>query len=347
MYINFKKAIISWAKSKNRKLPWQETRNPYHIWLREIILQQTRVEQGASYYHKFLKEYPEVKNLAAASLDGIYKNWEGLGYYSRARNLHQAAKEIVEIYQGVFPQEYEQVIGLKGVGEYTAAAIVSFAYDQPHAVLDGNVFRVLSRYFGIDIPIDTTAGKKYFKALAQKCLDTSHPAEYNQAIMDLGAVVCKPAQPLCDHCPFSSDCIALHTDRIQELPVKSKKLIRQDRFFNFLVLMHEDKIVIQQRTDKDIWQHLFQFPLIESTDRLLTAAELNIEGLSVPIPIVESREYKQALTHRNIFGKFFEIQTDKLELDKNWLVIKKEEINKYGFPKIIREYLTEKDNYIY
>lgn len=347
MYINFKKAIISWAKSKMRTLPWEETKDPYHIWLREIILQQTRVEQGASYYQRFLKEYPEVKDLAAAPLEAIYKNWEGLGYYSRARNLHQAAKEITDKYQGVFPREYEQVIGLKGVGEYTAAAIVSFAYDQPRAVLDGNVFRVLSRYFGVDIPIDTTDGKKYFKTLAEQCLDTSHPAEYNQAIMDLGAVICKPAQPLCNHCPFSSDCIALHTDRIQELPVKSKKLIRQDRFFNFLVLMSEDKIVIQQRTERDIWQHLFQFPLIESADGLLKPEELNMEGVSLTESVVESREYKQALTHRNIFGKFFEIHTDKFELDRNWLLIKKEDLNKYGFPKIIREYLTEKDNYIY
>ncbi len=347
MSIIFKKGLISWSKYKKRILPWEETRNPYHIWLREIILQQTRVEQGAAYYQKFLKAYPQVKDLADAPLEEVYKNWEGLGYYSRARNLRHAAQQITGDYLGIFPEDYDEILKLKGVGEYTAAAIVSFAYDLPYAVLDGNVYRVLSRYFGIDIPIDTTAGKKYFKILAQECLDISAPAIYNQAIMDFGAVICKPQQPLCNHCPFSSDCIAYNTDRIQELPVKSKKLIKQERFFNYLVMSDGKNIVIQQRTEKDIWQHLFQFPMIETSDSLMTLEDIEAASKNILYPIKESKVYKQALTHRNIVAKFFLIQVNNIELKDNWTKIKTDELDTYGFPKIIRDYLSENNNYIY
>lgn len=347
MSIIFKKGIISWSKGKKRTLPWEETRNPYHIWLREVILQQTRVEQGAAYYHKFLEAYPLVGDLANAPLEEVYKNWEGLGYYSRARNLQKAAQQVTLDFQGIFPKEYDKILQLKGVGEYTAAAIASFAFDLPYAVLDGNVYRVLSRYFGVEIPIDTTAGKKYFKNLARKCLDESNPAVYNQAIMDLGAIICKPQQPLCDHCPFSSDCVAYNTNRIAELPVKSKKMLKLERFFNYLVVSDGKNIVIQQRSEKDIWQHLFQFPVIEGADTLMELKDLQPEIADFVGPVRESRVYKQALTHRNILAKFFMIEVKNIVLKDGWIKIKISDLDKYGFPKIIRDYLSENNNYIY
>lgn len=347
MYIIFSKSIVSWSKDEKRLLPWTITQNPYFIWLREVILQQTRVDQGAAYYQRFISTYPKVENLANASLDEVYKLWEGLGYYSRARNLHHTAKVISEQYQGQFPKEYSEVLQLKGIGEYTAAAIMSFAYNQPYSVLDGNVYRVLSRYFGIDIPIDSTKGKKYFKELAQQCLDKDQPAVYNQAIIDFGAIVCKPAQPLCDHCPLSSNCVAYHQGKIDLLPVKEKKLIKQHRYFNYLVLVDNEHIAIEQRTEKDIWQHLYQFPLVESTDNILQKEDLPLSDLKIKSPIRESRVYKQLLTHRVIHAKFFLVEVDGLSVFNEKQLIFKQNILQYGFPKIIREYLTEWDNFIY
>lgn len=347
MYIIFSKSIVSWSKDEKRLLPWSKTQNPYFIWLREVILQQTRVDQGAAYYQKFITTYPKVENLANASLDEVYKLWEGLGYYSRARNLHHTAKIISEEYGGEFPKEYAEVLKLKGIGEYTAAAIMSFAYHQPYAVLDGNVYRVLSRYFGIEIPIDSTKGKKYFKELAQECLDKDQPAIYNQAIIDFGAIVCKPAQPLCDHCPLSSNCVAYQQGKIDLLPVKEKKMIKQHRYFNYLVLVDDKHIAIEQRTNKDIWQHLYQFPLIESTNNNLQKEDLPLDRWKILSPIKESKVYKQLLTHRVIYAKFFYIEVDRLysNIDKQWIL--KSNILQYGFPKIIRDYLTEWDNFIY
>ena len=342
MFNNFKKGLILWYLDHKRQLPWSETRDPYSIWLREVILQQTRVEQGASYYQKFLKNYPTIIDLANASLDEVYKDWEGLGYYSRAKNLLATAQIVRDQYNGIFPKVYEEILTLKGIGEYTAAAIASFAYDQPYSVLDGNVFRVLSRFFGVEHPIDTTIGKKYFKKLAQDCLDINQPAKYNQAIIDFGAVICKPQQPLCNNCYFSSDCIAFNEDRILELPVKSKKIIKQNRYFNFLVLSNQGKILIQQRIEKDIWQHLFQFPLIESKNQLLTKEELPKEVINHVSCINESRVYYQLLTHRKIHAKFFEIEYIDFNTSKDCIFVELAELNKYGFPKIIKDYLSEK-----
>lgn len=347
MYIIFSKSIIFWSNESKRTLPWPETRNPYFIWLREVILQQTRVEQGAAYYLRFIESYPSIKDLAKAPLDEVYKKWEGLGYYSRARNLHQTAKIVSEQYDGTFPNSYQDVLSLKGIGEYTAAAIMSFAYDEPYAVLDGNVFRVLSRFFGVDIPIDTTTGKKYFKNLAQECLDKERPAQYNQAIIDLGAVICKPTSPLCDHCPLSSNCIAHQQGKEEVYPVKSKKLVRQHRFFNYLVVSDGEQIIIEQRTHKDIWQHLYQFPLIESEDRNLEIEELEGMKWETEHPIEVSSTYIQDLTHRRIHARFFEIRVKELKHDIDKQIVSIDKILDYGFPKIIREYLSARYNFIY
>jgi A/G-specific adenine glycosylase len=347
MFNNFKKRLILWSLDHKRILPWSKTRDPYFIWLREVMLQQTRVEQGASYYQKFISKYPTVTDLANASLDEVYKNWEGLGYYSRAKNLLITAQTVRDDYKGKFPVDYHKILSLKGIGEYTAAAIVSFAYDQPYSVLDGNVFRVLSRYFGVEHPIDTTIGKKYFKKLAQDCLDVEQPAQYNQAIIDFGAVICKPKLPLCNHCPFSSECIAYHQDRISDLPFKSKKMIKQNRYFNYLVLIQNEKVYIQQRNKKDIWQHLFQFPLIESEDKLLSKEELPKEMIDLASIINESKLYSQTLTHRNIYAKFFELEGNNFSPSNEWVLVNFEELKNYGFPKIIKDYLSEKYNYIY
>lgn len=347
MYIIFSKSIVFWSKEGIRTLPWSETQNPYYIWLREVILQQTRVDQGAAYYHSFITAYPNVKDLALAPLDEVYKKWEGLGYYSRARNLHHSAKTIFELYHGVFPRDYTSILSLKGIGEYTAAAIMSFAYNEPYAVLDGNVFRVLSRYFGISTPIDSSQGKKIFKELAQACLDKDQPAIYNQAIIDFGATICKPTQPLCHHCPLSSNCKAYNEQKIEVLPVKEKKLIKQHRYFNYLVIYDDEYIVIEQRKSKDIWQHLYQFPLIESEGENIEIKDLPLSNLEILESIQESKIYKQLLTHRVIHAKFFMIKVQNFNYLTEKQIVLKKELNQFGFPKIIREYLTEWDNFIY
>lgn len=347
MISSFTTAIVSWSEDNPRELPWKETNYPYHIWLREIILQQTRVEQGAAYYKDFLQSYPSIHDLAQAPLDEIYKKWEGLGYYNRAKNLHFAAQQIVNEFDGEFPNNFKDLLRLKGVGNYTAAAISSFAFKKPYAVLDGNVFRVLSRYFGVNIPIDSTRGKKHFQQLADQCLDTKHPDVYNQAIMDFGATLCTPRQPLCDDCPLSSNCIAYHEDKILEYPVKSKKIIKQERFFNFIVIQHNDSIIIQQRKDDDIWKNLFQFPLIESKGKVLTTSELLKTLKLTAMNVTKSKLYKQALTHRLVYGQFFHIEAEYIEKGDDWLEIPIEEIKTYSFPKIIREYLNERFYYLY
>ncbi|MCO5248825.1 MAG: A/G-specific adenine glycosylase [Chitinophagales bacterium] len=345
----FTHSIILWSKTKVRALPWQQTEDAYYIWLREIILQQTRVEQGYKYYQKFVSKYPTVFHLADAGINEVYKDWEGLGYYNRAKNLHEAAKYIVKHHDGKFPAKYEEVLALKGVGEYTASAILSFAYHQPYAVLDGNVFRVLSRFFGIKLSIDTTEGKKYFKDLAQKLLDKNQPAVYNQAIMDLGAVICKPAHPDCENCPLAEKCKAFNTQTIPDYPVKkTKKPNKKSQiFFNFLVIESDEDILIQKREEKDIWKYLYQFPVVESEKELLQIINKDLVNSHQVINSRISKKYKQKLTHRNIEAKFFEYQVKEIIVSCHFLKIKKVDLNKYSFPKIIRDYLSDKYKYLF
>lgn len=346
---SFSKKLLEWYNPASRNLPWKQTNDAYKIWLSEIILQQTRVEQGTPYYLAFIRQYPTVKKLAAAPLDDVLKLWEGLGYYSRARNLHFAAQQVMELHKGKFPETHTEILQLKGIGNYTAAAIASFAYNLPHAVLDGNVFRVLSRVFGIDTPIDSTEGKKQFEQLAQQLLDKKNPSTYNQAIMDFGALICKPQNPLCEQCPFSSECKALELDKIGLLPVKAKKLIKSDRHFHYFVLFDAKDIYIKQRTANDIWKGLFEFPMEEEVNGQWSMDNSNILKKINHRPSSKDHRhtYKQTLSHQYINGHFYEIKLEKLpKLDKSYLKIPKNTILNYAFPKIIRSYLEDRLNFL-
>ncbi len=348
----FTKNLLKWHGTNHRSMPWKGEKNPYLIWLSEIILQQTRVEQGLPYFEKFKSKYPTVRDLAHAPEDEVMKLWEGLGYYSRARNLHAAAKFITSDLNGIFPNEYDQIRNLKGVGPYTAAAIASFAFNLPFAVVDGNVYRVLSRYFGIDEPIDSSAGKKLFAQLAQELLDEKQPGNYNQAIMDFGATHCTPALPACSKCPMQIECSAFQNNTFDKLPVKSKKLKRTQRFFNYLIINQKDKIFIKKRKEKDIWQNLYDFPLIETGSlveeqnfilkhknwqRWMSGSTVNIQRVSAPM--------KQDLTHQRIVARFWEIELlgEYIpEMGNGWLTVIRENLEEYAFPKVIAVYLRQK-----
>ncbi|MEL7223181.1 MAG: A/G-specific adenine glycosylase, partial [Bacteroidota bacterium] len=310
----FTTALIEWYDPGRRPLAWKHISDPYLIWLSEIILQQTRAEQGAPYFEKFKAAFPTVAELALAPEDQVMKLWEGLGYYSRARNLHAAAKFIYHELEGQFPSTYPDILQLKGVGSYTAAAIASFAYGLPHAVVDGNVYRVLSRFYGETTPIDTTTGKKRFAQLAQQLLAIDDPAIYNQAIMDLGATICTPKAPKCSVCPMADECQAYAENTWHALPVKVKKLQRKTRYFNFLVLQHPTFRVIQKRTAKDIWQNLYQFPLLETTEMIddwsVLAQKENWPDWLAAGQIRVKRKVgpnKQELTHQRIIAQFWEL----------------------------------------
>ena len=343
----FSELLLKWNREQNtRKMPWKGEKDPYKIWLSEIILQQTRVEQGLSYYQNFIKTYPDIHKLAKAPDAAIFKLWEGLGYYTRCRNLIATARHISKELKGKFPSEYDDIKALKGIGPYTAAAISSFAFNLPHAVVDGNVFRVLARIFGIDTPSDTNEGKKKFTALADELLDKKQPGLYNQAIMDFGAVICKPALPLCPICIFNKTCYAFLNNKTNELPVKEKKIAIRKRWFYFLVMEYENKIAVRHRNEKDIWQDLFEFPLMEfekETDKkkILTNAiekkwikENNYEIVSVS-PLI-----KQKLSHQLITGQFIRVKLHKKPAIKNdWQWLEKNKISGKPFPQFINQYL--------
>lgn len=331
-------------------MPWKGETDPYKIWLSEIILQQTRVEQGLKYYGNFITAFPDVRSLAAAPDDKVFKLWEGLGYYSRCRNLLATARFIAGECKGQFPATYDAIKALKGVGPYTAAAIGSFAFNLPYAVVDGNVFRVLARIFGISLPIDSTAGKKYFTALAGDLLDKKQPGLYNQAIMDFGAVICKPV-PLCPVCPFRDKCFAFLHGKISELPVKEKKITIRKRWFYYLVIRYKDQVIIRQRTARDIWQQLYEFPVIEAAQEQEAAtiiAQVETAGwlkhgtytLAGISPL-----FKQQLSHQLIAGRFLVVtMKNKPVLQKDqvaagWQMVKQSELARYAFPQFINQYL--------
>lgn len=351
----FTTALLSWYEPERRPLPWKHIDNPYHIWLSEIILQQTRAEQGLPYYEKFVTHYPTVADLALAPEDELMKMWEGLGYYSRARNLHAAAKYIHQELDGVFPSTHEEILKLKGVGPYTAAAIASFAYNLPHAVVDGNVYRVLARYFDYEEATDTTAGKRYFAELAQRLLPEQQAGRFNQAIMDFGATVCTPKAAACNDCPLAEKCQALASDTVYQRPVKLKKLQRRTRYFNYLVVQHSDFRIIEKRSGKDIWQNLYQFPLLETSaaiddwQELQQLAEwpswLSLQELSFHRRVGPR---KQELTHQRIIAQFWELDFKgevAPEPPANFSLVKPENCRKFAFPKIIGWYFD--DNLLY
>ena len=307
--------LIHWYAENKRELPWRETTDPYRIWISEIILQQTRVVQGLEYFNRFMLRFPDVRALAEAPGDEVMKYWQGLGYYSRARNLHAAAKEIVEKFGGEFPRNYSDVLTLKGIGEYTAAAICSFAWKLPYAVVDGNVYRVLARIFGIDTPIDSNAGKKVFSGLAAELLDRQHPDLYNQAIMDFGAIQCTPKVPVCLYCPLRENCVALASGRVEKLPVKAGKSVVKPRYFNYFHIHYRDNVLLVQRRAKDIWQNLYEYPLIETEKdmewpELIRTGEYRHlwEGAGEIHVVRSAGPYKHVLSHRIIYARFYEIR---------------------------------------
>ncbi len=346
----FSDKIIRWYHQNKRDLPWRNTQNPYFIWLSEIIMQQTRVEQGMPYYLAFVKAFPAVKYLAKAPNDRIMKMWQGLGYYSRARNLHTTAKIIQEKHNGVFPKSFDEVIKLKGIGEYTAAAIVSFAYNQPHAVVDGNVYRVLARVFGIKTPIDSSKGKKDFLKLANELIDKKNAGIYNQAIMEFGAIQCKPLNPNCSNCVLQAMCYAFETKQINELPIKEKKTKVRNRYFNYVVLKNKNETLIKKRTEKDIWVNLFDFPLIEtakkiSLDDFFNSAEWEkMIGKNKYVVKKVSGEYKHILSHQKIFACFYEVEVSaslsKIKIN-NGLVVPIKSLSKQAVPRLIDKFLEE------
>lgn len=340
--MNFCNILVSWYKKNKRELPWRGINDPYRIWLSEIILQQTRVTQGLPYYLAFIKKFPNIHELAKAKEDEVMKTWQGLGYYSRARNLHCTARYISRKLHGKFPEEFEEIKKLKGVGEYTAAAIASFAFNKPHPVIDGNVFRVLSRIFGIGIPIDSARGKKAFRKKAEELIDKKNPGLFNQAIMEFGALHCVPQNPNCTQCPFGKICVAYKKNLIPYLPVKSKKKKIQKRFFNYLVINKEGKISIKKRTDNDIWKNLYDFPLIE-TKKNISIKKLSKFPELVQIKIKSvSPVFKHILSHQLIFGRFLEVEGTFLGYPKNLIHVHRNQLNNYAFPKLVEKYLLRK-----
>jgi len=346
--MQFSSTLISWFNQNKRDLPWRNTKNPYLIWLSEIILQQTRVDQGTEYYHKFAKQFPTIKKLAASSEEEILKNWQGLGYYSRARNMHFSARLISEKHNGIFPDTYSDIRALKGVGDYTAAAIASFAFDQCYPVVDGNVYRFLSRYFGIKTPIDSSEGKKEFLQTAETLIDKKRPGLFNQAIMEFGALQCVPKNPSCDLCPFKLSCSALENNKVSELPVKEKKVKVKDRYFNYLVIKNKGKVLMRQRAEKDIWKGLYEFPMIE-TKKEIELEELLLEpGLKTYLPddkfLIKgfSLMYKHILTHQRLFARFIEIESASILVEsKSLKKVNKTELEKLAVPRLIEKYLNK------
>lgn len=315
------------------------------------MLQQTRVEQGKPYYEKFVSAYPTVHDLAKASDDEVMKLWEGLGYYSRARNMLAAARHISQEHHGQFPASYESIKSLKGVGPYTAAAIASFAYGLPHAVVDGNVYRILARFFGLSQPTNTTAGKKQFAQKAQEMLPPDQPGTYNQAIMDFGAMVCTPRKPSCAQCPLQVQCYAYQNDCIDQLPRKQPKAPRRERYFHFLLINYQDHILIQKRTNRDIWQNLYAFPLIEA-QAFLTENDLPLQDLipAVVQPRIQqvSRPFRQLLTHQDIRARFAEITVEQTftptQNGQKW--VPRQDLPNYPFPRIIDWFFNDNSLYL-
>jgi A/G-specific adenine glycosylase len=347
---DFTKKLIRWNQQKNTRLmPWKGEKDPYKIWLSEIILQQTRVEQGWSYYEKFIKAFPDVFKLAKAPEKKVFKLWEGLGYYNRCRNLIETAKKIAKDYRGRFPDNYDEIKALKGIGPYTAAAIASFAFDLPYAVLDGNVQRVLSRYFGITTPVDTAEGKKIYSMLAMALLDKKKPGIYNQSIMDFGALVCKPQNPLCIQCVQSTDCVAYTSGWVRDLPVKEKKIQKKNRWLHyFLVETKKGQLYIRRRDQKDIWKNLYELILWETGGEL---AERDIPSASFVKQLFLTKKftiraiskiYTQQLTHQIIHGRFIHIRIqDPLKGIEGYQLVGMKSLVDFPFPKLISTYLQD------
>ena len=350
---NFGRILIEWYQNNRRDLPWRRTKNPYLIWISEIILQQTRVAQGYDYYQRFVKRFPDVFSLADADEDEVMKYWQGLGYYSRARNLHAAARSMAEA--GGFPKTYKEVLALKGVGGYTAAAICYFAYGMPYAVVDGNVYRVLSRWLGIETPIDSTEGKRIFAEVAAELLDKAQPGLYNQAIMDFGALQCTPVSPNCMFCPFIDTCVARQKGLVDTLPVKQHKAKVTNRYFNYIYVRMGAHTLINKRTGNDIWKNLYELPLIETESEvpeekfyaLPQWQEMLAEG-EVPSVRLVQKGVKHVLSHRVIYANFYEvILPENAASFAQYQRIRIEDLHKFAVSRLVNQFFSlilEPDN---
>ena len=342
----FQEQLLDWYRQYGRDLPWRGTKDPYRIWISEIVLQQTRVAQGYDYYLRFITRFPDVFSLAEAHEDEVMKYWQGLGYYSRARNLHAAARQMAE--QGGFPTTYEGVRALKGVGDYTAAAICSFAYDLPHAVVDGNVYRVLSRWLGVDTPIDSTPGKKLFASLADELLDKTHPALYNQAIMDFGALQCTPASPRCPECPLADSCVAYQQRTVASLPVKQHKTKVTERFLHYIYVRTGAHTFIHKRSGNDIWKNLYEPPLIESEqawgeEQLYASPAFHAlipPGVEPQVRLVRSG-VKHVLSHRVLHVNFYElILPEDIPVPAGFQKISIDDLHKFAVSRLVNQFFS-------
>ena len=352
MISSFATRLEGWYEHFGRDLPWRRTRDPFLIMLSEFILQQTQIVQGTSYYLRFAERFPTAESLAIASEEEVMRLWQGLGYYSRARHLHAASKKIAEA--GHFPKDYAFVRALPGVGDYTAAAIMSLAFDEPYAVLDGNVQRVLSRHFGISEPVDGTQGKKLLRALADEMLDRSHPALYTQAIMDFGALCCKPSAPLCASCPLADTCQALQEHLVDKLPVKSKRTAIRDRYLTYIYIRTEDGYTfLHRRGSGDIWQGLFEFPVIESGAPL--SMEEVEQRVNCQLSIVNcqlqliARDVRHQLTHQRLHADFYRLTLSSEARGENncqlsivnYQLVKESDLDRYALPRLLEKMLDK------
>ncbi|MEP6595364.1 MAG: A/G-specific adenine glycosylase [Ginsengibacter sp.] len=344
----FTATLLHWNKVENQRvMPWKNEKDPYKVWISEIILQQTRVQQGIQYYKKFIKAFPDVQHITNASESQIFKLWEGLGYYNRCKNIIASARYITNELNGKFPEKFNDILQLRGIGNYTASAIASFAYNLPYAVLDGNVFRVLSRFFGIAVPIDNNDGKKIYSIVADQLLDKKNPANYNQAIMDFGATICKPKSPLCNICPLQQKCFAFMNQTVDSLPVKEKFITRKYRWLYYLLIEWDNKLYVRKRITKDIWQNLNEFVLIETPkpvsvnslqDSIVFKQIFNSEGFIVTSI---SKIYRQQLTHQTITGRFLRINLKTKLNIQGYEIIPINQLNLLPFPKFITTYLKD------
>jgi len=345
--MTFQNELINWYLINKRDLPWRHTNDAYTIWLSEVILQQTRVEQGLPYFNRFLENFPTVTDFAHATEAKVLKLWQGLGYYSRGRNMHATARIVVQDYGGIFPNLHDELIKLKGIGEYTAAAISSFSSGEARAVVDGNVFRVLSRFYGLATPINSPAGKKEFYALANDLLYKEDPALYNQAIMEFGAIQCKPKSPNCGICPLSQDCYAFNYDQVNALPVKIRKAAQKHRYLNYFICFEDDRVLIRERQAGDVWQHLYDFPSIETTqqyewkDSLFIDQVKSVFGNHAEFSLISAK--KHVLTHQIIHVQFFALKNYIFNFNKqkelNWVSLNK--LDELPQPKVIHDFVQE------
>ena len=346
---SLQETLLQWYAENCRDLPWRHHPTPYQVWISEVILQQTRVSQGYEYYLRFVERWPTVGDLAAATEEEVLKMWQGLGYYSRARNLHRCAQQVVEQYGGEFPADYGQLRKLQGIGAYTAAAIASIAFGLPHAVVDGNVYRVLARLFDIDTPINNMEGQQGFARLADELLNREQPSLHNQALMEFGALLCTPQNPDCLHCPLQDQCLAFAHQTVLQRPVKLPKTKVTTRYFNYLVLHFEDKVYLRRRSGNDIWKNLYDFPCVESNEPMPVEEVLASDSFLQLIEkqaftvIRTSPVYTHKLTHRTIFAQFIEIKLSQelLRIETKGLILTPEsDLGNYPIPRLIDLYLT-------